>query len=72
MSEHTPTTENVRNVYAYIGQGFAPSKRKSKEQAEAEFDRWLAHVKTEAWGEGGDLDHEPTPYADRFYREPNQ
>lgn len=37
-----PTTENVRNVYAYIGQGFAPGERKSKQQAHSEFDRWLA------------------------------
>ena len=38
----TPTTEQVRHVYAYVGQGFAPSERKSRAEAEAEFDRWFA------------------------------
>ena len=42
MSDFTPTTENVRNTYAYIGQGFAPSERKNRALAESEFDRWLA------------------------------
>lgn len=54
--EYTPTTENVRNTYAYIGQGFAPSTRKNRALAEAEFDRWLAEhdrqIAENAWDEG--------------------
>jgi len=35
------TTENVRNVYAYVGQGFSFSERRSAARAHAEFDSWL-------------------------------
>jgi hypothetical protein len=54
MSEYTPTTDDVRECYQcqlvkgdndfYI---FA-----DKEKSNAEFDRWLAKVKAEAWDEG--------------------
>ena len=44
MSEYTPTTDDIRNTYAFL-------------RVEAdEFDRWLAahdaEVKAEAWDEG--------------------
>ena len=49
MSEHTPTTEEVRN-------GYIRSKRsawqKSYAKEDIEFDRWLAGVQAEAWKEG--------------------
>lgn len=44
----TPTPEQGRNQYAYTGQGFAPSARKSKAEAEAEFDRMLEVVRRDA------------------------
>ena len=49
MSEHTPTTEEVRN-------GYIRSKRsawqKSYAKEDIEFDRWLEQVEAEAWKEG--------------------
>jgi hypothetical protein len=44
MSEYTPTTERVRWFYAAYDEGYGD---------EAEFDRWLAGVKAEAWDQGG-------------------
>jgi hypothetical protein len=43
MSEYTPTTAQVRGEYA---EDIVPIG-----VAEAEFDRWLAKVKAEAWDE---------------------
>ena len=65
MSDYTPPTEQVREIYAEIrhestGLGFDPHR--------AEFDRWLEQVKAEAWDEGfadgvnhdlGDWDNAP-------------
>ena len=54
MSEYTPTTDDVRefyqgqlektgeNVYTFV----------DEDKANAEFDRWLAGVKAQAWEEG--------------------
>ena len=49
MSEYIPTTEEVRN--RYLSEVFP--------EDEAEFDRWLAQIKAEAWDEGFDagVDH---------------
>lgn len=48
--EYTPTTGNVRSVYAYGGAGQSEDRRR------AQFDRWLAAhdraVKAEGWDEG--------------------
>jgi hypothetical protein len=45
MNDYTPTTEKVRHDY--------PRDYTKSIQAEfAEFDRWLAKVKAEAWAEG--------------------
>ena len=44
MTDYTPTTEEVRN--RYLSEVFP--------EDEAEFDRWLAEVKAEAWDEGHD------------------
>jgi hypothetical protein len=40
MSEYTPTTKRVREVYALF------------DEDEDEFSRWLAGVKAQAWDEG--------------------
>ena len=53
MSDYTPTTEEVRNQYS----GFSTSNSNHTGQVYlnfAEFDRWLAEVKAEAWQEGWD------------------
>lgn len=47
MSEYTPTTEEVSDSYDYqFTLGMSDISRI------AEFDRWLAQVKAEAWDEG--------------------
>lgn len=45
--EYTPSTEQVRIAYTFIGED-APA---IAEQRRAAFDRWLASVKAEAWDE---------------------
>ena len=45
MSDYTPTTEDVREV-------FAGGIYRHFTYAGAEFDRWLAEVKAQAWEEG--------------------
>ena len=47
MSDYTPTTEEIRAGYSTATYDDA--------KAEAEFDRWLAEVKAEAWQEGWDI-----------------
>ena len=53
MSDYTPTTQEIREVWALArgaGSGYGemlPSNR-------MEFNRWLAEVKAEAWQEGFD------------------
>ena len=54
MSEYTPTTENIRQTFAYVRAGLDhddgyPFVMEFHVEA---FDRWLAQVKAEAWGEG--------------------
>ena len=52
MSDYTPTTEEVRYKYSWwtdknlVARGVEPTDTK------AEFDRWLAEVKAQAWEEG--------------------
>ena len=63
---HTPTVEKVRAAYNYMG-GSGPD---SDAGLDAEFDRFLARVKAEAWAEGAyagydDCKHDgdtPNPY----------
>lgn len=47
MSDYTPTTEQVRDLYA-----LSDPAGKTWQVYEAEFDRWLQQVKAEAWEEG--------------------
>ena len=47
MSEYTPTTEQVRTSYACQRESIY-----GVEHDFAEFDRWLAEVKAQAWDEG--------------------
>lgn len=47
MTEYTPDTEEVRELYWAVS---GDPRRGSK--AWAEFDRWLQKVKAEAWAEG--------------------
>lgn len=53
MSDYTPTTEEVRNQYS--GLSTAHSNHAGQVYINfAEFDRWLAEVKAQAWEEGYD------------------
>ena len=45
MSDYTPTTEEVRNIFSWNHDG-------AEVDAKIGFDRWLAEVKAEAWQEG--------------------
>lgn len=46
-TDHTPDTEEVRELYSY-------SERYSRttDESAKEFDRWLTQVKADAWDEG--------------------
>ena len=44
MTDYTPTTEEVRLRYS--------DSRYWGEELDAQFDRWLAEIKAEAWEEG--------------------
>lgn len=50
MSDYTPTTEAVRGAYLYEAQRHGDAF-KGNAATRAEFDRWLAQVKAEAWDE---------------------
>ena len=50
MSDYTPTTEQVRAIYADES-GWTPLFYKPGTWGE-QFDRWLVSVKAEAWDEG--------------------
>ena len=56
MSDYTPTTEEVRGAYEgqLIKIGDNAYQLLDEAHAKAEFDRWLAEVKAEAWQEGWD------------------
>lgn len=82
MSEYTPTTENIRQTFAYVRAGLDhddgyPFVMEFHVEA---FDRWLASVKAEAWDEGWmhDADYVNTwgqfcPHKEcNPYREPRQ
>ncbi len=53
---YTPTAEEVRDEYSFHCQGWCERCGESDDVSylfhEAEFDRWLAEVKAEAWEEG--------------------
>lgn len=53
MDDYTPDTEVIRDHYSMFGTPGFP--REARERA---FDRWLAQVKAEAWGEGMNLARE--------------
>ena len=56
MSDYTPTTEEVRDEYSFHCGGWCERCDRSGDVSylfhEAEFDRWLAEVKAQAWEEG--------------------
>lgn len=56
MSEYTPTTEMVRNTYAYERENELGWDGLDDDQTifrvQEEFDRWLDSVKAEVWEEG--------------------
>lgn len=54
MSDYTPTTADVFECYDWW-RDFYP-------RARAEFDRWLASVKAEAWDEGHATPRELEPF----------
>lgn len=53
--EYTPTTAEVRGIYAvygYEGNNFDhPDNHQSMDKGRAEFDRWLKGIKSEVWYE---------------------
>jgi hypothetical protein len=53
MSKYTPTTEQVENTWAgnWV---FEATPAMSSKEARAQFARWLATVKADAWDEGRD------------------
>ena len=55
MSEYTPKTEKVRRYWQYGSNAWLDSLANDRDPDGlfgAEFDRWLAEVKAEAWNEG--------------------
>ena len=62
MSDYTPTTEMVKSLYE-IG------KIKAYDSYDlAEFDRWFAEVKAQAWEEGYNAKWVETYFYDNPYR----
>lgn len=57
MSDYTPTTEEVREEYADCTAGMY--------DAYAEFDRWLAEVKAEAFAQGRDSQRDHSEHVER-------
>jgi len=51
MADYTPTTEEIRSQYLWLG-------GMDGELGEEQFDRWLAEVKAQAWEEGQDAELE--------------
>jgi hypothetical protein len=57
MREYTPKTEQVRRFWRYGANAWLNSSADDRDRGPngsfgAEFDRWLAEVKAEAWDEG--------------------
>ena len=52
MTEYTPTTKAIRDCYVFADEGLDGSLRSPERLLHAEFDRWLAGVKADAWDEG--------------------
>lgn len=50
MSEHTPTTEQVRGGYVYAQAKF--QRKQHSADPKDEFDRWLAAERARIWREG--------------------
>lgn len=73
MSEHTPTTENIRQTFAYVRAGLDhddgyPFVMEFHVEA---FDRWLAQVKAEVWDEcGQDIHGDHYPDTETYLRNP--
>lgn len=85
MNDHTPMTETVREAYRFwieaknnARYGKTGREPVARTEATAEFERWLATVKAEAWDEGhragtadwlaienGDDHHHPNPYREK-------
>lgn len=51
MTEYAPDTQDVRHAWSLFWHA-SINGYKTLDQYEAEFDRWLAQVKAEAWDEG--------------------
>lgn len=75
MSDYTPTTEEVREVFCTP---ITLSQTLSEEfhwEVSGQFDRWLASVKAEAWDEGAESAYydpeirDQVNYPDNPYRE---
>lgn len=49
MNEYTPTTSSIRGIYY---REYYEYPKRNINVLDAEFDRWLAEVKAEAWDEG--------------------
>lgn len=71
MSEHTPTTEDVREWYAETIDMYESAHRDPKRVAQ--FDRWLAQVKAEVWDQGHSAGYPyvPKPVANPYSPEPS-
>lgn len=52
MSDYTPTTEDIRAAYENRAAIGPPAMAADYEEAAAQFDRWLASVRAEAWDGG--------------------
>lgn len=67
---YTPTTEEVREVYQcrLIKVGDNRFQLIDQVEADAEFDRWLAEVKAQAWEEGYNAKWVETYFYDNPYR----
>lgn len=54
MTDYMPTTDDVRDAYQgrLVKTGPSSYELVDEKQADAEFDRWLAELKADAWEEG--------------------
>ena len=72
MPDYTPTTEEVRapNMeFMYLAYNLFRLPRASEEVTNAEFDRWLAEVKADAWQEGWVSRNDYLSHFENPYRE---
>lgn len=52
MSDYIPTTKQVKADYSYAETPVRHSYGFTSKDYDAEFDRWLAEVKAQAWADG--------------------